>query len=76
MKNRGSVVSLSFIFPHPPENNHKKKTTAYCSMSAYSYKFVSTFSRAQIDLREARERKLATIDDKSTSSGIAEPYAR
>ena len=31
---------------------------------------------AQIDLREARERELATLDEKSTSSGIAEPYAR
>ena len=34
------------------------------------------FSCAQIDLRKARERELATLDDKSTSSGIAEPYAR
>ena len=31
---------------------------------------------AQIDLRKARERELATCDEKSTSSGIAEPYAR
>ena len=31
---------------------------------------------AQIDLRKARERELATLDEKSTSSGIAEPYAR
>ena len=31
---------------------------------------------AQIDLRKARERELATLDDKSTSSGIVEPYAR
>ena len=44
--------------------------------SAYSYKFVGTFSCAQIDLREARERELATVDEKSTSSGSAEPYAR
>ena len=44
--------------------------------SAYSCKFVGTFSGAQIDLRKARERKLATLDEKSTSSGIAEPYAR
>ena len=44
--------------------------------SAYSYKFVGTFSCAQIDLRKARERELATLDEKSTSSGIAEPYAR
>ena len=39
-------------------------------------KFVGTFSCAQIDLRKARERELATLDIKSTSSGIAEPYAR
>ena len=26
-----------------------------------------------IDLRKARERELATLDEKSTSSGIAEP---
>ena len=42
----------------------------------YSYKFVGTFSCAQIDLRKARERELATLDETSTSSGIAEPYAR
>ena len=29
-----------------------------------------------IDLRKARERELATLDEKSTSSGIAKPYAR
>ena len=28
------------------------------------------------DLRKARERELATLDEKSTSSGTAEPYAR
>ena len=33
-------------------------------------------ARAQIDLRKARERELATLDEKSTSSGIAGPYAR
>ena len=44
--------------------------------SAYSYKFVGTFSCAQIDLRKARERELAILDEKWTSSGIAEPYAR
>ena len=43
---------------------------------AYSYKFVGTFSCAQIDLRRARERELATLDKKSTSSEIAEPYMR
>ena len=40
-----------------------------------SVKFVGT-SCAQIDLRKARERELATLDEKSTSSGIAELYAR
>ena len=44
--------------------------------STYSYKFVGTFSYAQIDLRKARERELATLDENSTSSGIAEPCAR
>ena len=39
-------------------------------------KFVGTFSCAQIDLRKTRERELATLDEKSTSSGTAEPYAR
>ena len=29
-------------------------------------KFVGTCSRAQIDLRKARERELATLDEKST----------
>ena len=42
----------------------------------YSYKFAGTFSCAQVDLRKARERELATLDEKSTISGIAEPYAR
>ena len=35
-----------------------------------------TFSCAQIDLRKARKRGLATLDEKSTSSGNAERYAR
>ena len=35
-----------------------------------------SFSCAQIDLRKARERELAALDEQSTSSGIAEPYAR
>ena len=41
-------------------------------------KFVGIFFFcAQIDLRKARERELAaTLDEESTSSGIAEPYAR
>ena len=30
----------------------------------------------KFDLRKARERGLATLDEKPTSSGIAEPYAR
>ena len=30
----------------------------------------------QIDLRKARERELATLDEKPASSGIAESYAR
>ena len=41
--------------------------------SAYPYKFVGTFSCAQVDLRKARERELATLDEKSTRNGIAEP---
>ena len=44
--------------------------------SAYSNNFVGTFSCAQIDLRKAREGELATLDEKSVSSGIAAPYAR
>ena len=31
---------------------------------------------ARIDLRKAQEREFATPDANSTSSGIAEPYAR
>ena len=58
-----SLVWVSFVSSNPPEG-------------IYSYKLVGTFSRAQIDLRKARERELATLDEKSTSSGIAEPYAR
>ena len=38
--------------------------------------FLGTFTCAQIDLRKARERELATLDEKSTSSGIAEPCAQ
>ena len=44
--------------------------------SVYLYKFVGTFSCWQIDLRKARESELATVDEQSTSSGIAEPYGR
>ena len=43
---------------------------------AYSYKFVGSFSCAQIDLRKARERELATLDEKSTSSGLLNPIMR
>ena len=43
-------------------------------LSAYSYKLVGTFSCAQIDLRKTPELELATLDEESTSSGIAEPY--
>ena len=42
----------------------------------YLYKFVGTFSCGQIDLRKARGRELAILDEQSTSSGIAEPHAR
>ena len=44
--------------------------------SAYAYNCIGIFSCAQIDLRKARERELATFDEQSTSSMIAEPYAR
>ena len=37
---------------------------------------MGTFSCAQLDSRKAREGELATLDEKSTSSGIAERYAR
>ena len=36
---------------------------------------VGTFSCAQIDLRKARERELATLDETPKSGGIAESYA-
>ena len=39
-------------------------------------KIVGTFSCGRIDLRKAREGELVTLDEQSTSSGIAEPYAR
>ena len=42
----------------------------------YSYKFVGTSSSAHIELWKAREHELATLDEKSTSSRTAEPYAR
>ena len=46
------------------------------SLRVHTLKILRDFSCAQIDLRKARERKLATLDGKSTSSGVAEPYAR
>ena len=39
----------------------------------HSYIFVGTFSRAQIDLRKAREREIATFDG---AVGLLEPYVR
>ena len=39
-------------------------------------KSVGPFSCAQFDLRKARERELATLDEKLTCIGVAEPYAR
>ena len=44
--------------------------------SAYSCTFAGPYLCAQIDLRKERERELAAHDENSTSSGIAEPYAR
>ena len=44
--------------------------------SAQLAKFVGTFSCAQTDWRKVRERELATLDEKSTGSGIVEPCAR
>ena len=45
-------------------------------INSYIYISYLTFSCAQIDLRKARECELATLDENSTSSGSAEPYAR
>ena len=42
--------------------------------SAHSYKFVGTF--LALKLTCGKSERLATIDEKSTSSGIAKPYAR
>ena len=99
-------MALSFIFPHPPEDNKKKQNpknyppgVVYTGRpggvsgyprSWYQVKFrefessrvhtriifVGTFSCARSDLRKAREREFATVDEKSTSSGIAGTYAR
>ena len=37
MKIRGSMVSLSFIFPHPPEDLKKKKKYC-CTCQVYEYR--------------------------------------
>ena len=55
---------------------YKSISWVWVPSSAYSNKFAGIFSCALIDLPEARERELATLDEKSTSSGIAEPYTR
>ena len=47
----------------------------WAAPSAHSYEFVGTFLCAQMDLREARGRELATLDQTSTSSGVAKSYA-
>ena len=60
---RSSLVKVSFVSSNPSE----------CILV---YARGDFFSCAQIDLRKARERELATLDGKSTSSGIAVPYAR
>ena len=41
--------------------------------SAYSYKFVGTFSCAQIDSRKARERELAKFDENRRAVGMLNP---
>ena len=41
--------------------------------SAYSYKFVWTFSCAQIDSRKARKRELATFDESRRAVGMLNP---
>ena len=44
------------------------------SLRVHTLKILRDFSCAQIDLRKARERKLATLDGKSTSSvGLLNP---
>ena len=59
-----------------PRPWYRSVSQARLPTSAYSCKFVGAFSCAQIGLRKAREREVATLDENSTSSGIAEPYAR
>ena len=41
--------------------------------TAYSYKFVGTFSCAQIDSRKARKRDLATFDELRRAVGMLNP---
>ena len=41
--------------------------------SAHSYKFVETFSCAQIDLRKAQERELAALDENRRAVGLLNP---
>ena len=50
--------------------------TAGVYFNFYNINSYGLFSCAQIDLRKARECEFATFDEKSTSSGIAQPYAR
>ena len=41
--------------------------------SAYSYIFVETFSCAQVDLRKARERESAALDENRRAEGLLNP---
>ena len=41
--------------------------------SAYSYKFVGTFSCAQIDSQKARKLELATFDESRRAVGMLNP---
>ena len=75
--NRPSCPNLALVFtatlliptPHAPFLAWEPSP---CSAPIRS----NVFSCAQIDVRKARKRKLGTLDEKSTSSGIAELYAR
>ena len=49
------------------------KLTVRIPPSAYSYKFVGVFSCAQIDLRKARERESATLDENRQEVGLLNP---
>ena len=66
MKIRGSVVSLSFLFPHPPEDRKKKKkkkcsraktslhtqqsSTAVCIFSGWSASLAGSVARSSINI--------------------------